>query len=1372
MKRNFMGKFLGLTLAAVMAVSSSVPSLAAEELSEFASEEAVYEEVLEEIPEEENEEPEAEAEEDYQEPEDTQEEESEDVQEEEPAEEEAVADEAVLTEEPEQDPAEEPSLEPEEESTWANEEYTFVYHDKTKTKDYQEKKTYTFADKDQELAASFIKTGYKITGWTYKYAKGMLESGATVDDVVALADANKDAKIDLYTNWDQIQYSIVFYGSDGKQLEFQPEGYTGIKYTDSVDFTSAAKQISKTLPEGVAVVGFSKSNTGKVEYALGKKFSKLMNTEGEIVLYPVQGAGEYSINYELEDGELSKEVISYMPGKRVVLPTAKKTGYRFLGWEPEDDIDSTIFETKTVKDYDGEKHEVVVALKKTAKSAINLKAIFEPIRFTLYIDPNGKGVVDGETALKKQMKVGVFDYEGTLREEGKYLPESPEKRGSIFIGFSLDPKATAEKGEFVSGDDLSALTTKKSATLYCIWEKIPYEIMYLNEVVIIDSKSFNEEEKLYDYSFNCIDEEAGEFAKVETIYYGSSYSLKPIQIPGCTFMKWAVEELNDASLVVDKNTGKVSKVKADNESSFVVRGFYTENACKIKFNTNGGTYTENKVTKKGAVSLIEGYAKPFTNPDEIYSAMDKFENGLSRTGYTLKGLYLDAKGKKPVPADLRGLSKKLNGTVTIYAVWQKGNAPKNVNSAAFEEETSEEETPGEETPGEETPGEENPAQTATYNVKFHIDGLTFTAAVEYDSKDPEKQSTIEDARLIAAKEDDENYLLKWIYKNGYDDFWFYDEACTQEADMKAVVSDNLELFGKWVNVTDWEDEVYTFVFHENNGGKNRTVKKTYNFENADDIIGEGTESFSKKGYTLDGWRTKDEEWHFEKNSTATELIGFAHRKTLHLYAEWKPISYTMKFYYSDGKEFETQPTHCFEYFSTEPVFSYEDVIDFTAAADYLNDYYDAGTAIVGFSKTMGGKADFAVGKKYRGCYDKEGELALYAVTKTKTYPISYYTDGGELTKPVNYYKAGKRVVLPKAVKPGYVFKGWHGSEDEDNIFEKKKYINEEGDVDYFVTAIKSKARTAVYLEAVYELAYYDISVAPNAKGVTYYNEPFKKKLNLGIYSGEGDRVDVKASFSKAGVARKGYEFVGLSLNPKATTEDECIFEDDYSWLTDKSKATLYCIWAKKEYHLSQDLEALIISPESSDDIEDTRTTIEYDLEADATDLYSFDQSIYYGKKYKLNSLPNLVGADFVGYVLGESDCEGTPSVKYKEKYGYKTVTQINADNEADITVIPVFLQKYYTLTFDTNGGVYEDYEGTKTGKVSVLEGYAFPVTDYQTVEMAVEWFIEGVSREGYTLKGLSLDPKGKKPLPADLRTLGKKYKDEVTVYAVWEKAEK
>ena len=676
MKRNFLGKFLGLTLSAVLALSSSVPSFAAEEISDLVSEEVAFEEVLEEFPEDVIEEDQAEEpEEDYQEPEEESaveaEEEAFEAQEEVeevPVEEEVELEEESLTED-DKDPVEEIVDDAETESTWANEEYTFVYHDKTKTKDYQEKKTYTFSDKDQELAASFIKTGYKITGWTYKYAKGMLESGATVDDVVALADANKDTKIDLYTNWDQIQYSIVFYGSDGKQLEFQPEGYTGIKYTDSVDFTSAAKQISKTLPEGVAVVGFSKSNTGKVEYALGKKFSKLMNTEGEIVLYPVQGAGEYSINYELEDGELSKEVISYMPGKRVVLPTAKKTGYRFLGWEPEDDIDSTIFETKTVKDYDGEKHEVVVALKKTAKSAVNLKAIFEPIRFTLYIDPNGKGVVDGETALKKKMKVGVFDYEGTLRKEGKYLPESPEKRGSIFIGFSLDPKATAEKGEFVSGDDLSALTTKKSATLYCIWEKIPYEIMYLNEVVIIDTKS-GEKDK-YDYSFNCIDEEAGEFAKVETIYYGSSYSLKPIQIPGCTFMKWAVEELNDASLVVNKDTGKVSKVKADNESSFVVRGYYVENACNVKFNTNGGTYTENKVTQKGSVSLIEGYAKPFTNPDEIYSAMDKFENGLSRTGYTLKGLYLDAKGKKPVPADLRGLSRKLNGTATIYAVWQK-----------------------------------------------------------------------------------------------------------------------------------------------------------------------------------------------------------------------------------------------------------------------------------------------------------------------------------------------------------------------------------------------------------------------------------------------------------------------------------------------------------------------------------------------------------------------------------------------------------------------------------------------------------------------------------------------------------------------------
>jgi hypothetical protein len=671
-----------------------VPSFAAEEISDLVSEEAVFEEVLEEIPEDVIEEDQAEEpEEDYQEPEEESAVEAEEEAEEEafeaqeeveevPVEEEAELEEESLTED-DKDPVEEIVDDAETESTWKETEYKFVYHNKVGAKDYKESKTYTVADKDQELSASFTKAGYKLTGWQYKYSKALLPATTTVDEVVALADSNNDSKVDLYANWDEIRYSIVFCNAEGKELDVQPEGYTDLKYTAQVDLTSAAKQITEGLDEGVAVVGFYKGTETKTEYALGKKYSKLMDTEGQLLLYPVLGQGAYSVILEYDDATLSKELVSYMPGKRVALPTAKKTGYKFLGWVPDDGSNLEAFEMKKVKDADKNELQVAKAISKKAQAPIHLTAAFEPIRYKIYLDPNAKGVTFDGKPLKKKQFLGVFDYkEGQKVKAGNFDPEGePEKKGSVFCGFALTSKPKSED-DFVSPENLEELTTKKSATLYCIWEQIDYVLDYENYATVFTGKAAGSDDAIS--KGVKIDAKKDDIYKEQMMNYGKQYKTPNVSIPGCTFIGWVIDSESEEDLVDVKtkeyknSKGEkvftfVTQVGKNNQSDLLLRAVFIEKYYTLTFDTNGGVFKKDGTSKTGEVKLIDGYTYP--NPREedvsVEDAIKEFKAGLSRDGYTLKGLYLDPKGKKKLPADLRELPKKTDDKVKIYAVWQK-----------------------------------------------------------------------------------------------------------------------------------------------------------------------------------------------------------------------------------------------------------------------------------------------------------------------------------------------------------------------------------------------------------------------------------------------------------------------------------------------------------------------------------------------------------------------------------------------------------------------------------------------------------------------------------------------------------------------------
>ena len=706
MKRSVLGKMLGLALAAAVAITSSVPSFAAEEIAVADLEEAVIEEVQEDFSEEDFQEEEAEAEEDFAE-EDLYEEAApaEEVFEEEvPAEEvfeeeiieeaeEDAEEEAVLTENDEVQPVEdgeEPVKEPEapeNDYEWEHKSYTFVLHNKIGKKDVKKTVKVTKADKDKNFGDVFKRTGYTFWGWSWKVDDryDFFTPDVTVGYMIYSLPLDGKTKIDLYAEWSEYLYTVVFYDAEGNKLEKQPFGFEqSLLYGDTVDLLAAAEDISQNMEEDINIVGFSRTKGGKKDFEL-KRCSGLATSDGEQVdLYPVLGDGEYSIYYALNTDEvLSKNITSYKPGKKVVLPTVKATGFNFLGWFPcnkdgeyiESGLED-VFEYKKVKAADGWEGEVIVAIKSTAKQTVRLYPFLDPVVYKLYLDPNGKGVKDGDKEIKKKQYLGKFNYQGDMiYEEGTYLPNNLEKRGSIFVGFSLNPKAkTAEECVSIDDNGLYGLTTKKSATLYCIWEKIPYPVMYLNEAVVFDPTSAKELMDC-DYTAAFLDDSqpADGFAYEDASFYGTAKKVRAGKaIAGCTFVGWRAVEASEAKYETNKS-GFVTKVKADNEAELVLIGVYKENGVKLKFDTCGGTIVDPKTGKevKGKISpLGDELAKPYTNAEGLQKAFSDCI-AVYKDGYGLKGLYFDKKGKKPVTIEaFRALCKKQNATVTIYAVWE------------------------------------------------------------------------------------------------------------------------------------------------------------------------------------------------------------------------------------------------------------------------------------------------------------------------------------------------------------------------------------------------------------------------------------------------------------------------------------------------------------------------------------------------------------------------------------------------------------------------------------------------------------------------------------------------------------------------------
>lgn len=174
-------------------------------------------------------------------------------------------------------------------------------------------------------------------------------------------------------------------------------------------------------------------------------------------------------------------------------------------------------------------------------------------------------------------------------------------------------------------------------------------------------------------------------------------------------------------------------------------------------------------------------------------------------------------------------------------------------------------------------------------------------------------------------------------------------------------------------------------------------------------------TIKRTGYTFQGWYTTS---NFSGAKQTYIYAGNTGAKTF--YAKWKAKSYKVKFNVNKGKKIKTK----------SKTVTYNSEIG-KLPTPKRNKYKFAGW----YTKKKGG-TQYSRYKKYT---NSKG-ITLYA-RWTKNNTITFYPNGGKVSKQKHIIKKGKKVgALPTPTRSGYTFKGWFTKKSGGSKWTKKTYV--------------------------------------------------------------------------------------------------------------------------------------------------------------------------------------------------------------------------------------------------------------------------------------------------------------------------------------------
>lgn len=339
---------------------------------------------------------------------------------------------------------------------------------------------------------------------------------------------------------------------------------------------------------------------------------------------------------------------------------------------------------------------------------------------------------------------------------------------------------------------------------------------------------------------------------------------------------------------------------------------------------------------------------------------------FKKTGYTFIGWNTQADGKGDAYADkesVLNLTAQNGATVTLYAQWKKITY-----TVTYDKNNS--------------------------NAEGSMDVSTFT----YDVEAPLSKNTFTRP----------GYTFKnWNTAKGGSGTTYTDEQIV--INLKSTQDAGLTLYAQWTANT------YTVVY-DSNGGTGSMTPSEHVYNTAKNLT---ANAFTRTGYTFNGWNTqKDGSGTKYANKAEVKNLTAEPNGTVTLYAQWKAITYSVKYDANGGSGTKMSNTsHTYDvplnlrtntYTYTNKVFA-----GWNTSKDGTGTHYADGASVVNLSATSG------------------ATVTLYAQWTDALYTMTLDPNGGTLpsgyntTYQVAYGTAFKDIcAFPEATKTGYYVDYW------------------------------------------------------------------------------------------------------------------------------------------------------------------------------------------------------------------------------------------------------------------------------------------------------------------------------------------------------------
>ena len=395
-------------------------------------------------------------------------------------------------------------------------------------------------------------------------------------------------------------------------------------------------------------------------------------------------------------------------------------------------------------------------------------------------------------------------------------------------------------------------------------------------------------------------------------------------------------------------------------------------------------------------------------------------------------------------------------------------------------------------------------------LKYNIQTKPLTVSYNGNGSD-----TGDDKNVVSHVDESMRIESNWFGKTGYDFKEWNTEAdgtgtSYKEGDDTAFTEDT-------VLYAIWTPRTYTIAFDSNSTDATGTMSPMpMTYDTAKPLT---SNSFSRIGYKFIGWRSADAATgkEYADGATVSNLTS-TDKATVTMYAQWQPISYTVRFDRNRSDATGSMPDMSFKYNETKRLTS--------------NVYSSVSAEFAGIwnTKPNGSGTTYQDGENVTNLTEVNGgTVTLYAQWTTNSYIVTFIDGHDGTTLKTENVEHGHSAIPPSMPQhTGYTPLGWSG------------YGNITGN-----TVIRLEYRKNAY------------QIAFDANGGT------------GSMGNQQMSYDTKAALDANKFSRTGYTYIGWRLedrdNGTAYADGE---EVENLTSEDGATLTMYAQWSSNGYDIS------------------------------------------------------------------------------------------------------------------------------------------------------------------------------------------------------------